>query len=247
MPVFPLQTLLLAFLGGLLPAIVWLSFWLREDDEHPEPNKYLVLSFVYGMLAVPVALAAQLFINHFLLGSQDIEATIQITPLTGFLVLLVWSITEELGKYWAAYHGGLKRRVDDEPMDDVIYMITAALGFAALENALFIFGPILDGNTELAIATGNMRFIGATLLHIAASSLIGIFRAFSHFKLNAVKKRYTWTGIILAITLHALFNLFILLHTDSMFLAFSSVWILMVVIIFIFERIKSLHIEQIKP
>lgn len=242
-----LQTIIFALLGGVVPAVVWLSFWLREDDEHPEPNRYLILSFVYGMLAVPVALAAQLFINHFFLGDQDIAQTIVAAPLIGFAVLVIWSITEELVKYWAAYHGGLKRRTDDEPMDDVIYMITAALGFAALENALYLFGPLFDGNTELAIATGNMRFIGATLLHIAASSLIGIFRAFSHFKLNEAKKRYTYSGIILAVTLHALFNLFIMVHANSMFFAFSSIWIVIVVIIFVFERIKALHIEEIKP
>ncbi len=241
------QTVIFAFLGGLLPVVVWLSFWLREDDAHPEPNKYLVRSFVYGMLAVPVALAAQLFINHFFLGDQDITKVAQFAPLTALTMLTVWAITEELAKYAAAYHGGLKHKSDDEPMDDVIYMITAALGFAALENALFLFGPILSGNTELAIATGNMRFIGATLLHVAASSFIGIFRAFSHFKLNEVKEQYAWTGIILAITLHALFNFFIMMHTDSLFLAFSGVWILMVGIIFIFERIKAIHVENIQP
>lgn len=241
------QTVLFAFLGGVLPAIVWLTFWLREDDEHPEPNKNLILSFALGMLAVPIALAMQLFVNHFFLADQNIATTMASAPITGFIVLIIWSLTEELGKYWAAYHGGLKFKSDDEPMDNVIYMITAALGFAALENALYIFGPLFNGQTELAIATGNMRFIGATLLHVAASSLIGIFCAFSHFKLNEVKKRYLWTGAILAITLHALFNLFIMMHTESMFLAFSSVWILIVVIIFIFEKIKAMHVEEIKP
>ncbi|MEY2640777.1 MAG: hypothetical protein RL150_170 [Candidatus Parcubacteria bacterium] len=245
MPTF--QTIIFAFLGGVLPAIVWLTFWLREDDEHPEPNKNLILSFLFGMLAVPVALALQLFVNHFFLADQDIAQTMLSAPVTGFIVLVIWSITEELGKYWAAFHGGLKWDSDDEPMDDVIYMITAALGFAALENALYLFGPLFDGNTELAIATGNMRFIGATLLHVAAAALIGIFRAFSHFKLNEVKKRYLFSGIILAITLHALFNFFIMIHTESMFFAFSSVWILIVVIIFIFEKIKAMHVEQIKP
>jgi len=240
------QTVIFAFLGGMLPVVIWLSFWLREDDEHPEPNKYLLLSFMYGMLAVPVALAAQLAINHFFLADQEITDLIQFAPLSALIMLTIWAITEELAKYFAAYHGGLRQRSDDEPMDDVIYMITAALGFAALENALFLFGPLLSGNTELAIATGNMRFIGATLLHVAASACIGIFRAFSHFKLNEVKKRYTWTGIILAITLHTLFNFFIMIHTGSLFLAFSGLWIVTVVIIFIFERIKSIHVEDIQ-
>ena len=241
-----ISTFLFAFFGGLLPAVIWLLFWLREDDAHPEPNGYIILTFFFGMLAVPITLAVQLAVNHFLLGDIAIDEAIMTVPLVGMITIIIWAITEEILKYQAAKQAALKKRVNDEPMDDMIYLITAALGFAALENALYLFGPILDGHTELAIATGNMRFIGATLLHVAAAAIIGAFRAFSHFKLKEVRKRYVWTGIILAITLHALFNLFIMKYTESIFIAFSVVWIIIIAIIFTFERIKNIHLEKIQ-
>jgi len=241
------QTFLLAFFGGVLPAIIWLFFWLREDEEHPAPNRFIIKTFLYGMLAVPVALGAQLAVNAGLLGKFGIEEAVNVIPITGIIAVLILASIEEVVKYVAAYQGGLKNRhVHKRPMDDAIYMITAALGFAALENALFLFGPLLDGNTELAIITGNFRFVGATLLHVAASAIIGMFRAFSHFKLKKVKKRYLGSGFILAIALHAAFNLFIIKNADAVFLAFSIVWILILGIIFLFERIKSMHLEQIE-
>lgn len=242
-----LHTFLFAFFGGVLPAIIWLFFWLREDEAHPAPNKYIIRTFIYGMLAVPVALAAQLAVNAGILGRFGIEEAVNVIPLTGITTVIILAGIEEVVKFIAAYQGGLKNRhVHTRPMDDAIYMITAALGFAALENALFLFGPILDGNTELAIITGNFRFVGATLLHVAASAIIGMFRAFSHFKLKKVKKRYLGSGFILAIALHAAFNLFIIKNDNKVFLAFSVVWVLILGIIFLFERIKSMHLEQIE-
>lgn len=245
--VLDLQTILLAFFGGLLPAIIWLFFWLQENDAHPEPNRYIILTFIYGMLGVPLALAIQFAINSSLLGHFDIKEGLNIFPITGLIVILSLAATEEIFKYLAAYQGGLKRRkIRKEPMDDVIYMITAALGFAALENTLFLIGPLLDGNTELAIITGNFRFVGATLLHVASSAIIGMFSAFSYFKLQKVKKRYFLSGFILAIGLHAAFNLFIIKNDGAVLLAFLFVWILIIAIIFLFEKIKSIHVEQIK-
>lgn len=240
------QTFLLAFLGGLLPAIVWLSFWLREDDDHPEPNAYIILSFILGMCAVPGAFLGQQLVQYIGFRDIDIAQAVQVTPYVALTMLFIWSCIEEVLKYIAAYHGGLKHKTNDEPIDDVVYMITAALGFAALENTLFLLGPLLDGNTTVALATGNMRFIGATLLHVAMASIIGIFRAYGHFKPADRRRLYTWIGIILATALHAYFNFFIMTHVKEMFFAFSTLWILIVAIIFIFEKIKSIHLESIQ-
>ena len=58
-------------------------------------------------------------------------------------------------------------------------MITAALGFASLENTLFIIKTFSDGGILSGVDIGNMRFIGATLLHTASSAIVGAFMAFS--------------------------------------------------------------------
>src|SRR6185369_10738021 len=124
------QTLFFALLGGLLPALLWLWFWLREDKLHPEPRQYLFLSFLLGMIAVFVALPLERY-------SQKIV-------LDGTLVLVAWAAIEESVKLAAAYFAGLDRKVCDEPLDPMVYLITSALGFAAMENTLFLISSIQD-------------------------------------------------------------------------------------------------------
>jgi protease PrsW len=240
-----IPSLIFALLGGIVPAFIWLMFWLREDREHPEPKKYIALTFIFGMLTVPVVMIIQLVINNQLIGALRIEDAVKAIPFWGILAVIVLATSEEIVKYVAAYQGGLKRKTDDEPLDDAVYMICAALGFAAIENALFLFGPILSGNTELIIITGNMRFIGATLLHVACSAIIGIFKGFSHFKFKRMKIEYLTAGFFVAIVLHAAFNLFIIIHDNAMFIALIVVWLVIVSIIFIFEKLKKVHLEKV--
>jgi RsiW-degrading membrane proteinase PrsW (M82 family) len=47
-----LTTLAYALLGGILPAIVWLTFWLRQDNKKPEPKIMILIAFIGGVIAV---------------------------------------------------------------------------------------------------------------------------------------------------------------------------------------------------
>src|SRR3990167_316972 len=161
-----LETLIYAALGGILPALVWLSFWLREDRKNPEPNGLIVKTFLLGMFAVLLVLPFQ----------KGVEMLI---PGTTLVTLFLWAFFEETFKLSAGYFGGLHTVDDNEPIDPMIYMITAALGFVALENTLFILGPMIDGNVLESLVTGHMRFIGASLLHIVSSGFVGMALAFS--------------------------------------------------------------------
>lgn len=228
---FPLSSIFLALLGGLIPALIWLSFWLREDVRHPEPRRFIALSFVLGMVAVPLVLPFQ---------------RIAFTHITNPLWLLVaWAAIEELFKYGAAYIGGIGRRVADEPIDIVVYMISAALGFAAFENMLFLLNPLLEGNIALGILTGNIRFIGATLLHTLASGMFGAIMAFSFYRTRRIREEHLAGGLFLAIALHTVFNYFIMVHgSQGLFPVFFGVWIAIIVLIFIFEKVKRIRARR---
>ncbi len=235
-----LETIILSVLGGILPALLWLSYWLREDKKRPEPRSLIALSFILGMVAVPAALVAQWFINEAFVTNTSIATLFQNSYFTALFVLIAWAVIEEILKFLAAYFGGISHKANDEPMDVLIYLITAALGFAALENTLFIFSPILQGELGLAFITGNLRFIGATLLHIASSALIGVFLAFSYYKQTVKKRQYLIWGFILSVTLHTVFNSFIIRAKGFTLVGFSTVWISIVAIILIFEKVKKI-------
>ncbi len=214
----------LAFLGGFLPALLWLIFWQLEDRCDPEPKKLIFFCFVGGMIAVPLVLPLQYWAQaHF----------------SGTLMLLIWAAGEEILKFAAAWFIALRGKAVDEPIDAIVYMVTAALGFAAIENTLFLIGPLTGGDTLTSLITGNVRFIGATLLHTLASATIGVAIATSFYKSPFVRRWYLLSGVILAILLHTVFNVLILQQGGSMtFPVFLLVWIGVIAVLLFFERLK---------
>lgn len=237
-------TLIFALIGGFLPALIWLWYWLKEDKAHPEPNKLIIKTFLLGMAMVPVAFIFQTLFNSTLLKGGG-EEYIAAGGILSAIIIIFWAGIEEAVKYFAARSGGMKSKSNDEPIDVPIYLITASLGFAALENMLFLISPLLEGNLADAVITGNMRFIGATLLHVASSAIIGIFGAISYFFKKEIKKLYIISGFIVATLLHAIFNLFIINNNDIAYLGFITVWFFAVLISVIFERIKKVKVSKI--
>jgi RsiW-degrading membrane proteinase PrsW (M82 family) len=238
------STLFFALLGGVLPALLWLWFWLREDRLHPEPRSLIVQSFLFGMAAVLLALPAEQWICGQILGGAATECSVGL-PLSKniFLIIAGLSIIEEALKFAASYFGALRRRENDEPIDSLIYLITAALGFAALENTLFLAGAIKTGGFVEGFDLGVLRFIGATLLHVVSSGALGFFLALGFYKRGRIKKIDAAFGLLAAILLHALFNLFILKSEGSslhMFSVFAFVWLAVILLLIGFEKVKQL-------
>ncbi|MEA2112469.1 MAG: PrsW family glutamic-type intramembrane protease [Patescibacteria group bacterium] len=223
-------TIFYTIIGGLLPVLIWLWFWLREDKLHPEPRKYIFLAFIFGIISALLVLPVEEFLAKFL-------------PVAGIIPIIVFSFAEEIFKYFGAYFSSLRKKYMDEPIDAVIYMITIALGFAALENTLFLMHSIkiTGGDISQAFLVGNMRFIGATLLHTISSGVIGLFIALSFYKRQALKKRYLLTGITLSVALHSFFNFFIIkAKGGEMFFMFIMIWIVAILLIFLFEVVKKI-------
>jgi RsiW-degrading membrane proteinase PrsW (M82 family) len=216
-------TITYALLGGLLPALIWLQFWLAEDRKRAEPRGRLIATFVAGMLAVVLVLPFEKLINN-IYGE-------------GATAFFLWAVLEELFKFGAA----LQSRDDKEPVDPLIYMITAALGFAALENALFIINPLLQSNALNSFVTGDLRFIGSTLLHTVSSGAIGMGLALTFYKSKDIQVRTMLIALVAAICFHTVFNLLIINANQlGTFAIFAGVWAGITALIFMFEKVKAI-------
>lgn len=233
------NNLFFCVLLGLAPVVFWLWFWLREDKRRPEPKGILFLTFLAGMGAAIISLPLEYGVV-FIEKKLEIEGTYY-----GIIALIfIWSFIEEILKYLAARKTSLKTRFFDEPIDALVYLITAALGFAALENILFLMKVVgVDGFVS-GFITGNLRFIGATLLHVATSAVVGSSIAFSFYPPR--KRLPNIIGSIgLATVLHFAFNYFIIKAEGADILKlFIPLWILIVVIIFVFEKVKKIKSNQ---
>jgi RsiW-degrading membrane proteinase PrsW (M82 family) len=218
----------IALLGGILPSVFWLWFWLKEDERNPEPRGLILLAFLVGMLATALAYPIEKFIAEHVSGSS---ATL----------ITLWAMTEESLKFIGISIVALHSKYFDEPIDAVIYFVTIALGFAALENAMFLFTPIGKSDALATMLLGNFRFIGATLLHVGASGLVGVMVAFSFYKTSMHRRLFAILGLIGAIALHTLFN-FSIIVTEGAYLyeIFLALWVFVIGILLCCEKIKQL-------
>ncbi|MDD5050862.1 MAG: PrsW family glutamic-type intramembrane protease [Candidatus Pacebacteria bacterium] len=225
------ETVFWAMLGGFIPALFWLWFWLREDTIHPEPRGLIVLAFFAGMIAAPLALPLEKYVSSQGLGNG--------------LTFLFWALIEESLKFGAAYVSALKKKNMNEPVNALIYLITAALGFSAIENTFFLMQPLAAGNIVETLLTGNLRFIGASLLHTVSSAMVGLFIALAFYRSEKVKKLYILYGLFFAIILHTLFNFFII-EGNNTFMVFAGVWMAVIVLMVFFEKVKSIRPSKTK-
>jgi RsiW-degrading membrane proteinase PrsW (M82 family) len=222
-----LEVLILSLIGGVIPAIIWLLFWLQEDKKRPEPRGLVMLTFLVGMFVVLLVIPFQKWTQA--IGGQSVT-------------FLLWATIEEIFKFAGAYFIVLRRKEDNEPIDPLIYMMTIALGFAAMENTIFIFNPLIEGDFIQGLITGNVRFIGASLLHTLSSAAIGISMGLVFYKDQVTKKISLFVGILVAIVLHTAFNLFIIKENSGItFATLGFVWVAIIILMLFFEKIKTVY------
>lgn len=237
-------TTVFAILVAFIPAFAWFFFFLKEDI-HPEPRRLLTYTFGLGALAsVPVL--------GFQIVYQGVASAASANPA---VFIVGFALIEEIFKFLAAYFAVRRDPAFDEPIDAMIYMVVAALGFATVEN-VFIAGDAISalraGESFLSssglFSTLILRFVGATLLHALASGLVGYYWARGRALLRpapvagrdagAVGGPLVF-GLAIATAVHAVFNYLVYTFQatnilyPSLFLVFAAFFVLSD-----FERLK---------
>ena len=164
--------------ASVLPTAFWLWLFIRRD-QYPEPAWLLARTFAWGMVAWVVAAALEI-------GLQP--------GRTATVALLIAAVTEESAKSAAASTAEREREFD-EPMDGLVYAVTAALGFALLENLTYGF----RFGAQVAVWHG----VVTSLAHALFSAPIGY--ALTRVRFGGPRRWRLW-AIGLSVTLHLSFN-----------------------------------------
>ena len=217
---------------GILPSLIWLNFYLRRDVR-PEPKLMILKIFCYGMLATIPAI----FLETAIFGEFS-KLNFSSSVIFILNIFLGVALVEESLKFLAVKFGVLKNPEFDEPVDAMIYMITAALGFAAVENVLILLN--LKPLSEI-FGVSLFRFLGATFLHTLSSGICGFFIGLSFFNTKGRGKLVS-IGLVLAILLHGFYNFYIMKGEGSLkiLIPFLLLTIAAIFVSFGFKKLRKL-------
>ena len=174
---------------AIFPILLILRYF-HSRDVHPEPRRVLWGTFWLGVLGiVPVILVG---IPVVFLAPR----TSSVTMAALYSAFVSAAIPEEALKLWVIRGYCARQRSFDEPMDGIVYGVTAALGFAALENIIYVWGS--------GWAVALLRAFTSIPLHAAAGAIIG--HAVAQARFGPVRRFTVWKGFLKAVLLHGLYD-----------------------------------------
>jgi RsiW-degrading membrane proteinase PrsW (M82 family) len=211
---------------AVAPGLFLLWYFYHRDKYEREPKKLLFKVFFFGCLTVIPAIIFELILekifNVFTSGVINI-----------FLVcFIVVAPVEEILKYFVVRNWAYNRPEFDEIMDGIVYGVSASLGFATLENIMYVLSN--------GLGIGLIRAFLAVPGHAMYGAIMGYF--LGRAKLNCLRSsRLILTGLLLAILLHGLYDFLLLTKTA---LAVLVIALLVVLAIVIRKQLKRAEIQS---
>lgn len=221
--------ILIPIILGLVPSFVWLLFYLHEDYRHPEPRKLIFYTFLAGIFITIFVLQFQIWINRWL-------SAYGIDIYSGLSFLFLAAI-EEFFKFLAVFLIMRDRQELDEPVDAMIYMVVAALGFSAVENVASAIRS-LEAVGAGPLETTSLRFVGATVLHTLSSGVVGYYWGLSMIGRMSFTKAIG-VGLVTATLLHTFFN-YLIIRFEEVTIPIIFLLIVGLVILGDFEKLKKI-------
>lgn len=224
------MTIYLVILAAVTPA-AWLLWTIyRKDSAQPEPTKWLLKAFVYGVMSVFLSFIVSIPTSIML--DWDIDKQTYSSFMEAITdSFLFAAIPEELAKLFMLWLLLRKNPFFDEHFDGIVYAVCIGLGFATLENIFYLFDGIDDGSW---IETGIIRAFISVPAHYFFAILMGYYYSIYHFGIDRSLKA---KAMILAapILAHGIFDAILF----SMQIDESLCGLLIILFIVFFTKLKK--------
>ena len=212
---------------SLAPVFIIAGYIYFRDKYEREPIKLLIFALGAGALTVIPILFVEQFLDTF---TNSFPGLLK----AAWKAFVVAAFSEELFKYLALYILIWRSREFNEKFDGIVYATYVSLGFAAVENILYVTGG--------GISTGLMRAVTAVPAHAIFGITMGFYFGLAKFYISERR----------SLKLKALFYP-ILLHGIYDFILFTGIkWLTIVFVAFVIflyfsglKKIKKLSDQSI--
>ena len=201
------------FAVAVVPAIVLIVYIMIRDKYEREPIRKILFTFFAGMLAIPLDL---LIIGIFGLDELPYLFDGDILQQIGTAFFSA-AIPEEISKFIILFLLVWWSKDFNERMDGIVYAVCVSMGFATVENVMYVF-------EDPSCAWGRALF--AVPGHFLFAVLMGFFLSLAKF---TVKHKFrNWTMTLLApILAHGIYDAILMVSDVA-----SEGWSLLLTIVF---------------
>ncbi len=179
--------------AGIAPGLALLSFFYLKDQYDSEPISTVFKTFMFGALLVfPI-----MFIQYIL----EVENIFQSSFIHAFIST---SLLEEFFKWFILFYVVYQHADFDEPYDGIVYGASVSLGFATLENIMYL------------VSNGVGFAVGRALLPVSSHALFGVIMGYyigkSKFT-STSKSKWLVFSLLFPFLLHGIYD-FILITLE---------------------------------
>lgn len=184
---------------ALAPGIAICLFILHRDAYNREPKLNLLLTFILGAASIyPAAKIEQALDIH--------NNSLFATAVTAFLIV---ALTEELCKFAVVRLYAYRKKSFDEPLDGIVYSVVASMGFATLENILYVTKYAEFG---MGYQVALQRMFLAVPAHGTFGVLMGYYAGKAKFDLPSNKTKWIVASLFWPVSFHGAYDFFLFLQ-----------------------------------
>jgi RsiW-degrading membrane proteinase PrsW (M82 family) len=220
------------------PAASIIIFFYAKDKNDREPFGVLLMSFLAGCLSILPAIILEQALPFFVPGANG-YSLISVAIYT-FIII---AASEEFSKFIFLRYYAYKKPSFNEPYDGIIYAIMVGMGFATVENLMYVFGAESVG---AAWGTAGLRAVTAVPAHATFAAVMGYYVGLAKFN-KGNEKKLLFRGFLLATILHGFYDFF-LFQNQTVGLYIGALASLIIGIRFALKAIKmhKLHTNAIR-
>jgi RsiW-degrading membrane proteinase PrsW (M82 family) len=182
-------------LSALAPVAAVIVYIYVKDKYEKESKRYLTLAFVLGgVVSIIITTILYLFFDLFLPLPDDYSIWQQFVK-----AFFVVGFIEEFSKYLMVRGFLQPRTVFNEPYDGIIYAVMVSMGFAAVENIMYV----IQGGINVAF----LRAFTAIPAHATFGIIMGYYMGKAKFSKN--KFKWNLIGLFTAVLFHGAYDFFL--------------------------------------
>ena len=222
------------FLIAILPTLALLLFFVYSD-KFKEPKKTVLSTFILGIFII-----APLEVFHY--GTQMILGE-PIEYNAFFRAFFAAAFLEELFKFCVLFFFCTKFTEFNEPMDGIVYGITASLGFAFWENLQYIYMPDREITESLQVAW--MRAFTAVPSHAFDGVIMGFFIGRHYFRDYKTKINLVW-ALLIPVTLHGFYDWVLMEESINRNFMYLVMVVELGLVVYLYKNLKNQQIVKKK-